>query len=286
MQMAQPPASQILRKLERQLGGDLFVRSPRGVELTEAGVHLYEHAQEILARLDGAIASVRQIAGTPRYKLRVGLMAGVVSAAELTWPIIGDFRRAHPEVELEVQELSFSEQFEAVADRSVDVALVRGPFFDDRAELVPLFAEPRMLCCSTEHPLAERESLNVNDVLDFPMLEMVRTPTVFREFWQLNEARGGPPPIAHADPAVSLLEVATTLLSTSVVMPVGLSAWRLSLQSPLLQAVPLTGVQPSDVAVAYPSRAAGALAVEFATRARQLCERQISAVPQAELLPA
>lgn len=287
MHMAQPPASEALKKLETQVGGPLFVRSTRGVVLTEAGLHLLEHAREILARVDGAVESVRRLAGgaASRVPLRVGLMAGVVSAGELTWPIIGEFRRAHPEVDVEVTPLSFDEQFDAVGDGTVDVALVRGPFFDDRTEIRPLFAEPRLLCFTSGHPLAEYDSLAVDDVLDFPMLEMVRTPRVFRDFWQLNEARGGPPPRSHADSAVSLLEVASTLVSSNVVMPVGSSAWRLELQSPLLRAVPMSGVAASDVAVAYPSRQRNAYAVAFADVAREVCERQLSVVPNAELLP-
>lgn len=287
MKMAQPPASQALKKLETQVGGPLFHRSSRGVVLTDAGVHLLEHAREILARVDGAVEAVRRVAGGPpnRVRLRVGLMAGVVSAGELTWPIIGGFRRAHPEVDVEVQPLSFDEQFEAVGDGTVDVALVRGPFFDDRTEIRPLFSEPRLLCCTAAHPLADADALAVEDVLDFPMLKMVRTPTVFRDFWQLNETRGGPPPRTHADSAVSLLEIAATLVSTQVVMPVGAAAWRLELQSPLLRAVPLTGINASDVAVAYPSRRRHPYATAFADCARDVCERQLSLVPDAELLP-
>jgi DNA-binding transcriptional LysR family regulator len=287
MHMAQPPASQALRKLECAVGGPLFHRSSRGVVLTEAGLHLLEHAREILARVDGAMESVRRVAGGPanRVHLRVGLMAGVVAAGDLTWPIIGQFRRTHPEVDVEVQPLNFDEQFDAVGDGTVDVALVRGPFFDDRTEIRPLFTEPRLMCFSTAHPLAERESLAVDDVLDFPMLQMVRTPREFRDFWQLNEARGGPPPRSHADSAVSLLEVASTLVSSNVVMPVGSSAWRLELQSPLLRALPLHGVASSDVAVAYPNRQRNPYAVAFADCAREVCERQLALVPNAELLP-
>jgi DNA-binding transcriptional LysR family regulator len=253
LQMAQPPVSQALKKLERHVGGPLFVRSTRGVELTKAGVQLLDYAREILAHIDDATASVRQLAGQHGGTLRIGLMAGTVAAGELTWPIIGAFRDAYPAVDVEVR---------------------------------PLFVEPRYLCFSVRHPLAERDMVDVDDVLEFPMLEMVRTPTAFREFWQLNEARGGPPPRAYADSAVSLLEVAATLITHPVVMPVGLSAWRLQLQSPLLRAIPLAGVNPSDVAVAIPRGKRNPYAVAFAKCARAVCERQLSLVPQAALLAA
>ncbi|MGQ0479519.1 MAG: LysR family transcriptional regulator [Pseudonocardia sp.] len=281
LQMAQPPVSQTLRRLEREAGGALLIRSSRGVQLTEAGTALLEHARDILARVDSAVESVRRVARTERYPLRVGLMAGLVAAAELTWPIISTFQRRHPEVVLQVRELPFDVQFESLATGAVDVAIIRGPCLDERIETEALFTEPRLLCCSAEHPVADADSLAVADVLDYPMIEMVRTPAPFREFWQLNESRGGPPPRPYADPAVSLLEIQLSLLCEPVVMPVAASAWRLGMTSPLLRAIPLTDVPPSDVAVGYLRRGSCAHAREFARCAREVSHRSIDLVPGA-----
>lgn len=279
LMMAQPPVSQALRKLEREAGGELLVRSPRGVELTEAGAALLEHARDILARVDSAVESVRRVTRAERVPIRVGLMAGMMAAADLTWPILSTFQRRYPEVVLKAQDLPFDKLFEALATGAVDVALISGPCLDDRVATEALFTEPRLLCCSADDPVAEADSLSVNDVLDCPMIEMVRTPAAFREFWELNETRGGPPPRPFADPAVSVLDVQLTLLSEAVVMPVAASAWRLGMANPHLRVVPLTDAQPSMVSVGYRREGPSAYARKFARCAREVSQRSIDLVP-------
>lgn len=282
--MAQPPVSQALRKLEREINSELLIRSPHGIELSEAGSVFLEHAREILDRVDSAVAAAQKVASTERYRLRVGLMAGVVSAGNLTAPIIDSFRQRHPRVDLGLAELSFDQQFEALVSGAVDVGIVRGPCHDDRIVTQPLFTEPRLLCCSARHPLSDADSLSVEDTLDYPMIDMVRTPQPFRGFWQLNDARGGPPPRPYIDSAVSLMGIQLTLLSKPVVMPVAASAWRLGLESPFLRAIPLVDVQPTEVAIAYLRERSSDYTESFMRCARQICEDDIEAVPGGQLV--
>jgi DNA-binding transcriptional LysR family regulator len=283
LMMAQPAASQALRKLEREARCELLGRSSRGIELSEAGIAFLEHARDIVARVDSAFDSARSIAGARRHSLRVGLMAGIISAGNLTGPIISAFRRRHPEVVLEIVELSFDMQFEALASGEVDVGIVRDPYPDDAIVVEPLFAEPRLLCCSSAHPVATADSLSIGDILDYPMIDMVRTPEHFRAFWQLNDARGGPPSHPYADPSVSLLEIQLSLLSEPVLMPVASSAWGLYLDSPLLRAIRLVDVEPTNAAVAYVRECPDAYVQTFARCAREVCEQAIGLVPGGQL---
>lgn len=281
LMMAQPPVSQTLRKLEREAGGELLIRSSHGVELTAAGTALYEKACDILARVDSAVEEVRRVARAERYPLRVGLLAGLSAAAELTGPIITSFQRRHPEVDVTVHDLPFDQLFEALATGPLDVGIIRVPSFDERIVTESLFTEPRLLCCSADDPLADADILSVHDdnVLDCAIIEMVRTPAPFRAFWELNESRGGPPPRSFADPAVSVAEVQLTLLSKPVVMPIAASAWRLGMASPLLRVVPLADVDPSEVAVGYRRDGACTYAKEFARCARETSRQLIDLVP-------
>ena len=63
--MQQPPLSQQIRALERELDVQLFRRKPRGVELTDAGVAFLERARAILEDVDRAFATTRRTAPTP-----------------------------------------------------------------------------------------------------------------------------------------------------------------------------------------------------------------------------
>ena len=176
MLLSQPALSQALRKLERRVGVTLLVRSPRGVELTEAGIVFLEHCRAILSNVEDALIATRSRA-THKLPFTVGLMAGRLSAGELTNIIVTTFRRNHPELAVSIVELSFSDQVEAIREQRVDVAIVRPPYDEPNLELVPLFTEPRMLCFSADHPLARIGGpVPLEDALEQPVLRLTNAP--------------------------------------------------------------------------------------------------------------
>ncbi|HEY9417498.1 MAG TPA: LysR family transcriptional regulator [Pseudonocardia sp.] len=284
LMITQPAVSQTLRKLEREVGGALVIRTSRGIQLTPAGVALLDHGRDILSRMDAASNLVRGIARTGNQVLRVGLMSGTASAGDLTFPIVAAFRERHPQVRLTVSDLSFDDQFEALVTGRVDVALVRPPCDDERLEIVDLFCEPTVLCFSVQHRLAEADVVSLNDVLDEPMVELVRAPDRWRAFWELNELRGGPPRRVHPEHAVTLSELQYTLLCEPVVAAAAMSAWQYGLSSPLLRAVPIVGAPPNAVAVAFRRNPVRAWAREFAACAREISEQMLDLVPGGKLI--
>jgi DNA-binding transcriptional LysR family regulator len=284
LMLTQPAVSQALRKLERQVGGALVIRTSRGIELTPAGAALLEHGRDILDRMDTASGIVRDIARTGNQVLRVGLMVGTASAGDLTFPIVTAFRGRYPGVKVSVSDLAFDDQFDALAAGRVDVAIVRPPCDDERLEVIDLFSEPTVLCFSAEHRLAGAEVLSLDDVLDEPIIELVRAPGRWRAFWELNELRGGPPRRTHPEPAVTLSELRYALLCEPVVAAASGCAWQHGLSSPLLRAVPLLDAPPNAVAVAYRRHPMRAWAREFALCAREITEKMVELVPGGRLI--
>lgn len=246
LMITQPAVSQALRKLEREVGGAVLIRTPRGVQLTPAGVALLEHGRDILGRMDAATDAVRHIARTDNRVLRVGLMCGTASAGDLTFPIVAAFRRRYPDVRLCLAELTFDNQFDALVDGRVDVAIVRLPCDDDRLELVGLFHEPTVLCLSAEHRLAGADAVSLADVLDEPIVELVRSPRRWRAFWEFNELRGGPPRRIHPAPAVTLSELRYTLLCEPVVAGAAGTAWQFGLSYQVATGSPVRGISNCD----------------------------------------
>jgi DNA-binding transcriptional LysR family regulator len=285
LMLTQPAVSQALRKLEREVG-ILLVRTPRGVELTPAGWALLTKGRDLLSRANEVGLEVRHIARHGNHVLRVGLISGIASAGDLTAPILAEFRRSHPEVLVRLSELSFANQFTALVDGEVDVAIVRPPCRDDRLHLVPLFCEPTVLCFSAGHRLAGVEAVTLDDVLDEPMIELVRSPGPWRRFWTLNELRGGAPPRrVHRDAAVRLSELQCSLLTEPVVTAASAIAWQYGLSTEYLRAVPLLRAPANEIAVAYGRTPMRAGAHDFAHSARQTSERLLGLVSGARLLP-
>src|SRR5690348_1163260 len=72
--MQQPPLSQRIRMIEREVGAQLFQRMPRGVELTEAGRILRDNVKAMLQQYDRSLEAARRAARGEEGNLRVGMM--------------------------------------------------------------------------------------------------------------------------------------------------------------------------------------------------------------------
>ncbi|MGY4277132.1 DNA-binding transcriptional LysR family regulator [Streptomyces sp. M18.1] len=100
--MAQPPLSQRIARLEKELGVRLFERSSRRVTITEAGTLLLAEARELLARSDALLATARRIRDGETGLLRAALspeFSGRTVAA-----LLSDFRQRHSGLELELHD--------------------------------------------------------------------------------------------------------------------------------------------------------------------------------------
>ncbi|MFF3949786.1 LysR family transcriptional regulator [Streptomyces sp. NPDC001902] len=122
---AQPPVSQAVRALERELGAELFDRSRRRTALTSAGALLLEEARELLAREDRLRALARRAAdgglGTLRAAVPTGTTAAVVSA------LLAACTEHAPGLAVDLREATTAEQLRLLGAGGLDVGLVHRP---------------------------------------------------------------------------------------------------------------------------------------------------------------
>ncbi|MGS0896633.1 LysR family transcriptional regulator [Burkholderia stagnalis] len=124
--MQQPPLSQQIRLLEEEIGFDLFVRQPRGVELTPAGRAFAENAERVLETLRQGVAHARRIARGELGTIAVGLTSSA-GFHPMTTDTIRSFRVAHPGIEITLAELNAAELTERLANGQLQVAFLRKP---------------------------------------------------------------------------------------------------------------------------------------------------------------
>ena len=101
--MQQPPLSQQLKAMERELDVQLFIRKARGVELTDAGRALLDEARGMLAQLDRAVEATRRAARGEQGRLCLGVTS-TTPFHPLVPRAIRAFRAACPLVSLTVEE--------------------------------------------------------------------------------------------------------------------------------------------------------------------------------------
>lgn len=150
--MAQPPLSVAIQKLEREIGAPLFVRRPRGVDLTEAGRALVQPAREILGRA----SQLRQFAVDVKDGRRGLLRIGFVGSASYRFlpRAIRQFRTTHPLIELQLHEMSSKQIIASVEVGALDVGLVRLPMlYPSKVAIGIVSTEQMMLMVPKEHRL-------------------------------------------------------------------------------------------------------------------------------------
>jgi DNA-binding transcriptional LysR family regulator len=164
LSMTQPPLSQQIQQLEKEIGVQLFRRLGRNVELTEAGQVFLIEAQQTLAQTEQAVQNARRAALGEIGRLDVGL---VVTAAYSVVPsILCEFRKRYPNVTVVLHELTTHEQTQALQDEHLDVGFLRLPVFSETLEVETFFREPLVVALPSNHPLAARENISLEMLAD------------------------------------------------------------------------------------------------------------------------
>src|SRR5579872_336237 len=127
--MQQPPLSQQIQALERELAVQLFRRKPRGVELTDAGHALLDDARAILAHLDHAFATTRRTARGEEGRIAIGFTSSAPFHAFVP-RVIRAFREAFPLVSLTLEESGTTELIQDLREDRLDAAFIRTPVAD------------------------------------------------------------------------------------------------------------------------------------------------------------
>jgi DNA-binding transcriptional LysR family regulator len=195
LNLAQSALSTQIRQLEAEVGGPLFVRSTRRVELTAAGEALLEDARPILSSADAALLRTTAVARGQVGEIVVGSLGP--APGELLAPVLAQFTARHPDVRVEVRALAFSELVDGLRKGRADVAFLYLPLDEPDIELTPLLTEPRIVVLASTHPLATRATLSPADLEGETFItQPAPVPDAWCDFWLLVDEFGQRPPVS------------------------------------------------------------------------------------------
>jgi DNA-binding transcriptional LysR family regulator len=124
LHLSQPALTKQVQQLEEEIGAPLLVRGRQGAQLTPVGRHFAQEVSLLLRHADRVLDRGRRAARGELGELRLGF--GV--ATRLLVPgLVSRFRRAHPEVQVTLQDMASPTQLEALASGTLDVGFVRLP---------------------------------------------------------------------------------------------------------------------------------------------------------------
>jgi DNA-binding transcriptional LysR family regulator len=168
LHLSQPPLTRQIHQLEQQVGTALFVRTPRGMELTEAGRTFLIDARHVLELTDRAAERAQRAGRGIAGRIDVALFGtGIFGAIP---QLLRAYRRDHPEVRIELHNMTKDEQLEALAQRRIGLA------FNRLMQPVPgivsevLLTEALFVAAPSDHPLATRPAIAVAELEHHPLV--------------------------------------------------------------------------------------------------------------------
>ncbi|SCL28230.1 LysR family transcriptional regulator [Micromonospora inyonensis] len=123
--IAQPPLSQAIQRLERELGVELFDRSRRRVDVSAAGRLLVEQARGLLAGEERMRALMRMVHEGSLGALRAGVPPETPAVA--LQALLRRLAERVPGLDVDLQELTTGEQLRMLADARLDIGLLHHP---------------------------------------------------------------------------------------------------------------------------------------------------------------
>lgn len=167
LHVSQPALSVQVRGLERALGVELLRRTSRSVALTEAGRRFHDDVAAVMRALDAAVAEARRGGGPDGGRLRIVYTASTVYDA---LPRILDRLADDPSIDVTTTKEWSEQAIDDVRKGDAEIALVRELSAAPGVTSEVIRREPLAAFMSTDHELAARETIRIDDLRDRTIL--------------------------------------------------------------------------------------------------------------------
>jgi LysR family transcriptional regulator, hca operon transcriptional activator len=175
---AQPSLSRQIHDLELEIGAQLLIRGPRGIELTAAGRVFLDHARIALLQVEAAGEAARRAAQPPRTSFAIGFLTGY----EMDWlPAVLEILHAElPSTEVVIHSQDSPDLAAGLMRGKIDLAFLRPEKQAPGLKFRLLRKDPLIVLMPRDHALAARSSIRPQDIAGeiFIGTSATRAPTL------------------------------------------------------------------------------------------------------------
>lgn len=195
--ISQSALSRQIQQLEEGLNAVLLERTSKRVALTQAGEAFYHHAQRILGELQFAAEESRLLSSGQRGTLAIGIFGS--SILDLIPQVLKRFTSAYPNVHVSLHPMDKDAQIQALRERRLTIGFNRLVPVEPDLEQEEVRQEPLMLALGEGHPLAGEDCIDLEQILDQPMILYPRgvRSSLALQIREMFGEYGAQPRIAH-----------------------------------------------------------------------------------------
>jgi LysR family transcriptional regulator for metE and metH len=172
LHVTQSALSHSMKKLEQQLGTDIWMREGRSLRLTQAGQYLLAVANRVLPQLDLAEERLRQFAQGERGTLRIGMECH--PCYQWLLKVVSPYLAAWPDVDVDVKQKFQFGGIGALFGYEIDLLVTPDPLFKPGLTFEPVFDYEQVLVVARQHALAgarhiEPQQLTQEVLITYPV---------------------------------------------------------------------------------------------------------------------
>ncbi len=243
--------SQLLRTLERKLGGrQLFERTSRRVSLTPEGVTLRDELGVAVRSLDDTLDRARARGAGPGL-IRVGVLNAASGSAVLN-EAITRFEATYDGASVRLTTTPFDDRLGPLRRREVQLSVTRLPLDQPDVVIGPLLSEGdrRVVMVASDHPLARRRDVSVEDFADYPMRRPDDVPEELAEASCPSRTPSGRR-IVHSDLEITDISELLLVIAQGRLVHPTVAPFAEHFRHPGIAIVPVRDLPPSSSALAW-----------------------------------
>jgi LysR family transcriptional regulator for metE and metH len=164
LNLTQSALSHQIKGLEDQAGVDLFVRRTKPLKLSAAGQRLLKLANRVLPEVEATEEEFRSLLAGKSGRLHIAIECH--ACFEWLFPVLESFRKAWPDVDVDIRPGLAFEALPALAREEVDLVVSSDPEEHSDLEFSPLFDYEPVFVASSQHALAQKSWISAEDFRD------------------------------------------------------------------------------------------------------------------------
>lgn len=179
--ISQSAVSQNIKSLEKELQTELFIRSTKSVQLTEAGKILFEHIEPAFNLIENGEKSIKEINALERGEIHIG--ANDTISKDYLLPYLNEFHQLYPEIQIQITNRTSSTCIDLLQQNKVDLIISNLPNskITEQMEYQEIFIFNDIFIAGRDFKELREIKIELKELKKYPLL-MLEAKTTTRKF--------------------------------------------------------------------------------------------------------